>query len=122
MNKLPGLVASTLVSMLLATCLSTAAFADPGMPPPPPGPPPPADGMNPPPPPPGGHAPSPEMFQKLKARMLGNQQQRIQILQQATSCMQAATTMEQLKACHEKEHQALTQMQQMRPPRPQDRK
>jgi hypothetical protein len=62
-------------------------------------------------PPPSGHAPSPEMFQKMKTHLLDNQQKRIQILQQASGCMQAATAMDQLKDCHEKEHQALMQMQ-----------
>jgi hypothetical protein len=46
----------------------------------------------------------------MKAMMLDAQQKRIQILQQASSCTQAASNMEQLKDCHAKEHQAMMQM------------
>ncbi|HEY8084677.1 MAG TPA: hypothetical protein VIE69_03610 [Methylophilaceae bacterium] len=118
MNKLSSLA----VAVIAAACLSSTAFADPGTPPPPP----PGAPMLPPPGgpmPPPGHPVSPEMFQKMKARMLDNQQQRIQILQQGATCMQAATAIDQIKDCRDKEHQALTQLQdQMKQQRKQDRK
>ena len=115
MNKLSAAIVATAVSLCAVACLSPAAFADPGTPPPPP----PAGAPMPPP----GHAPSPEMFQKMKARILDNQQKRIQILQQASSCIQAAAAMDQLRDCHEKEHQELMQMQEhMKQQRMQDRK
>jgi hypothetical protein len=53
---------------------------------------------------------SPEMFQKMKARILDMQQKRIQLLQQASSCVQAATNMDQMRDCHNKEHQAIMSM------------
>ena len=112
MNKFSAAIVATAISVCTVAILSSPAFADPGMPPPPP-----AGGPMPPP----GHQASPEMFQKMKARMLDNQQKRIQILQQASGCIQAATAMDQLRDCHEKEHQALMQMQdQMKQQRKQD--
>jgi hypothetical protein len=84
----------TLLSALAVATLSTAVAADPAAP---------AAG-------PMMHGPSPEMFQKMKARILDMQQKRIQVLQQASSCVQAATNMDQIKDCHGKEHQAMMQM------------
>jgi hypothetical protein len=62
---------------------------------------------------PGGQqqGPSPEMFQKMKTRMLDNHQKRIQILQQAVTCIQGAATPDQLKSCHEQEKQAHEQLE-----------
>lgn len=71
-----------------------------------------AEEGRPPGPPPGGQkpGPNPEMFQKMKVQMLEQHQKRIRILQQSESCIQSATAHDQLKACHEKERQAMDQL------------
>lgn len=91
----------TLFSLLAAATLSAPAFADPAAPAAPPAAPAVA---------PAPHGPSPEMFQKMKARILDMQQKRIEVLQQASSCVQAATNMDQIRDCHSKEHQTMMQM------------
>ena len=58
----------------------------------------------------GQHGPNPEKFQEMKSRMVDHLQKRIQVLQQAQSCVQAATAPDQLKKCHQQEHQAMEQM------------
>lgn len=95
MNRLT--LTTTLAAMLAAACFSSAAFAEQGKPP--------GGGVGEPP-----RGPNPEMFQKMKTKMLENHQKRIQILQQSEPCIQAATTPGQLKACREKEHQAMEQL------------
>jgi hypothetical protein len=60
----------------------------------------------------GQRGPSPEMFQKMKAKMLENHQKRVQILQNTQSCIQAATAPDQLRSCHEQERQADEQLRQ----------
>lgn len=60
----------------------------------------------------GHHGPSPEMFQKMKEKMLENHQKRVQILQNTQSCIQAATAPDQLRTCHEQERQADEQLRQ----------
>lgn len=92
----------TLFSLLAVATLSAPVYADPAAPA---APPPPAPGSN-----SAPHGPSPEMFQKMKARILDMQQKRIEVLQQASSCVQAATNMDQIRDCHSKEHQTMMQM------------
>jgi hypothetical protein len=53
---------------------------------------------------------NPEMFQKMKSKMIEDQQQRVQILQQGESCIQAASAPDQLRACHKQEHEAMEQL------------
>lgn len=60
--------------------------------------------------------PTPEMFQKMKAKMLENHQKRVQILQSAESCIQAATAPDQLKSCHEQERKSEEQLRQQNRP------
>jgi len=53
---------------------------------------------------------NPEMFQKMKSKMAENQQKQIQILQQGQSCIQAAGAPDQLRTCHQQEHEAMEQL------------
>ncbi len=95
MNRLT--LTTALTAMIAAAFLTSAAVAEPGKPP--------GGGAGEPP-----RGPNPEMFQKMKSKMLENHQKRIQILQQSEPCIQAAATHDQLKACHEKERQAMEQL------------
>lgn len=58
------------------------------------------------------HGPNPQRFQEMKSKMVDHLQKRIQVLQQAESCVQAATAPEQFKTCHQQEHQAMEQLHQ----------
>jgi hypothetical protein len=51
-----------------------------------------------------------EKFQDIKGKLLENHQSRAAILQQAESCIQAATTQGQLKACTREERRAGEQL------------
>lgn len=72
--------------------------------------------------PPGGpqggppKRPDPERFQQHKAQALEHIQKRVQILQQLQSCVQGATSREQMKACHDQERAAHEQMRQQKGP------
>ena len=65
-----------------------------------------------------------EMFTKMKQMHLEGIQNRIAVLQTAQSCVNAATTHEQLKACHDQEKKSMealrdkqqAAMESMRPP------
>ncbi len=48
-----------------------------------------------------------EMFAKMKQAQVEGLQGRINIMQTALSCVIAATTHEQMKSCHQQEHQAM---------------
>jgi len=53
-------------------------------------------------------APDPAKFAAYKAEILKGHEARIQVLQQSTSCIQAAKDFDALRACREKERQALS--------------
>ena len=62
-----------------------------------------------------GPSPNPENFEKVKAAALKDHQARIQILQNAASCVRSAGDISQLRACHQREREAQKQMrEQMR--------
>ena len=94
----PSNITNRLALVLAALVLAPGAHAE--------------EGQGRPPGPPGGQkpGPNPEMFQKMKTQMLENHQKRIRILQQSEGCIQAAAAHDQLKACHEKERQAMDQL------------
>jgi hypothetical protein len=53
-----------------------------------------------------------EMFAKMKQIKVEGMQGRISILQTALSCVNAATSHDQMKPCEEKEHQAMEALNQ----------
>ena len=54
----------------------------------------------------------PEMFSKMKQIRIEGMQARISILQTALSCVNAATSHEQMKPCEEQAHQAMQSLEQ----------
>jgi hypothetical protein len=60
---------------------------------------------------PGGQqGPTPEQFKTMKSKMLEHHQKRAAIIQQGQSCIQSATTAEQLKGCIQQERQSEQQL------------
>jgi trehalose-6-phosphatase len=55
----------------------------------------------------GDDAKHEEMFAKIKKVQVDGLQGRITILQAAMNCITAATNHEQMKSCHQQEHQAM---------------
>jgi len=60
----------------------------------------------------GGDAKQQEMFPKMKQIKVDGIQGRISVLQNALSCVNAATSHDQMRPCEEREHQAMEALQQ----------